>query len=263
MTEASPVISAALVSGVSKPGSVGKPLPGVEVKLVDESGEDVADGDPGEILVRGANLFSGYWPDGSDGVNEDGWFATGDVALADQDGDLHLVDRRRDLILVSGFNVYPREIETALSKAPGVAEVAVVGVPHPFTGEAVKAIVVPMPGLELEADDILDFAQGHLARFKSPTIVEVVDTLPHSVTGKIIKNSLREPAVDPRSIKDITEVVDDPAVPVGDDIEAATEDAGTTDAAASTSTDSHAQASDGDDQSVDNSGQSADGSSDK
>lgn len=207
MTEASPVISAALFSGVSKPGSVGKPVPGVEVKLVDESGEEVDDGDPGEILVRGANLFSGYWPDGSDGPDDDGWFATGDVALADEDGDLHLVDRRRDLILVSGFNVYPREIETVLSKVPGVAEVAVVGVAHPFTGEAVKAIVVPMPGLALEAADILEYAQGHLARFKSPTIVEVVDSLPHSVTGKIIKNSLREPALDPRSIKDVTEAM--------------------------------------------------------
>ncbi|NQU37436.1 MAG: AMP-binding protein [Actinobacteria bacterium] len=207
MTEASPVISAALVSGNSKPGSVGKPLPGVEVKLVDGTGEEVDEGDPGEIQVRGANLFSGYWPDGAEGPDGDGWFATGDVALADEDGDLHLVDRRRDLILVSGFNVYPREIETVLSRVPGVAEVAVVGVSHPFTGEAVKAIVVPMPGIELEADDILEYAQGHLARFKSPTIVEVVGALPHSVTGKIIKNSLRDPAIDPRSISDITEAI--------------------------------------------------------
>ncbi len=219
MTEASPVICVSLVSGVSKAGSVGKPLPGVEVKLVDESGEEVADGDPGEILVRGANLFSGYWPDGSDGADADGWFATGDVALVDEDGDVHLVDRRGDLILVSGFNVYPREIETVLSRVPGVAEVAVVGVSHPFTGEAVKAIVVPLPGLELDAGDILDYAQGHLARFKAPTIVEVVDALPHSVTGKIIKGSLREPAVDPRSMKDITEAIatgstaSDPAQP--------------------------------------------------
>jgi long-chain acyl-CoA synthetase len=228
MTEAAPVISAALVSGTSKPGSVGKPLPGVEVKLVDGSGEEVDDGDPGEILVRGANLFSGYWPDGSQGPDEDGWFATGDVALADNDGDLHLVDRRRDLILVSGFNVYPREIETVLSNVPGVAEVAVVGVSHSITGEAVKAVVVPMPGIELEADDILEYAQGRLARFKSPTIVEVVDALPHSVTGKIIKKSLREPAVDPRSVKDITEAS---AIPAADSTDALPAAAASTDAA--------------------------------
>jgi long-chain acyl-CoA synthetase len=205
MTEAAPVISYALVSGVAKSGSVGKPLPGVQVKLVDESGDEVDDGDPGEILVRGPNLFSGYWPGGDDGPDEDGWFATGDVALADGDGDLHLVDRRRDLILVSGFNVYPREIETVLSRVPGVAEVAVVGVPHPYTGEAVKATVVPMPGVALDADAVLEYAQANLARFKSPTIVEVVDALPHSVTGKIIKHSLREPALDALSIKDISE----------------------------------------------------------
>lgn len=200
MTEASPVITSAIVSGVSKPGSVGKPLPGVSIKLVDESGNEVADGDPGEIIVRGANIFSGYWPDGSGGPDADGWFATGDVAIIDADGDYHLVDRRGDLILVSGFNVYPREIEQVLARAPGVAEVAVVGVAHPYTGEAVKATVVPTPGYDLHADDILAFAQQNLARFKAPTIVEVVAELPHSVTGKIIKGSLREPAVNASSV---------------------------------------------------------------
>jgi long-chain acyl-CoA synthetase len=175
----------------------------VSIKLVDEAGNEVADGDPGEIIVRGANIFSGYWPDGSDGPDSDGWFRTGDVAVIDEDGDVHLVDRRRDLILVSGFNVYPREIETVLAKAPGVAEVAVVGVSHPYTGEAVKATVVAQLGVELAAEDIVEFAQQNLARFKAPTIVEVVAELPHSVTGKIIKGTLREPAVNPASVASV------------------------------------------------------------
>lgn len=203
MTETSPVISSSIVSGVSHAGSVGKPLPGVQVKLVDESGNEVHEGDPGEIVVRGANVFSGYWPDGSEGPDADGWFATGDVAISDEDGDLRLVDRRRDLILVSGFNVYPREIETVLSRVPGVAEVAVVGVAHPYTGEAVKAIVVAVPGTTLHSDDILAYAQQNLARFKSPTIVEVVKELPHSVTGKIIKTPLRDPATNPESVSEV------------------------------------------------------------
>ncbi|HAM23450.1 MAG TPA: AMP-dependent synthetase [Actinobacteria bacterium] len=205
MTEASPVITSAIVTGVSKAGSVGQPLPGVETKLVDDSGNEVEEGDPGEIIVRGPNLFSGYWPDGADGPDGDGWFGTGDVAIADHEGDLRLVDRRRDLILVSGFNVYPREIETVIAAAPGVAEVAVVGVTHPYTGEAVKAIVVPKLDVQLHSEDVLAFAQQHLARFKAPTIVEVVRALPHSVTGKIQKSGLKERAIDAESISDISD----------------------------------------------------------
>ena len=128
--------------------------PGVEVRLVDEEGELAEDGDPGEIQVRGPNLFSGYWPDGSGGPDEEGWYATGDVAYEDDDGDLVLVDRRKELVIVSGFNVYPREVEDVLATHPDVAEVAVVGVPHPYTGEAVKAYVVPRPGSHLTPSDV-------------------------------------------------------------------------------------------------------------
>ncbi len=156
LTEAAPGVSSTLVDGNAKPGSVGKPLPGVEVRLVSEEGgrpQDVddasdADGDEsddadtGEIWVRGENLFSGYWPDGSGGPDQDGWYATGDVAYFDDDGDLVLVDRRKELIIVSGFNVFPREVEDAVAAHPDVAEVAVVGVQHPYSGEAVKAFVV-------------------------------------------------------------------------------------------------------------------------
>jgi long-chain acyl-CoA synthetase len=192
LTETAPIVTSMLGSRVAKTGSVGRPIPGVTVRLLDEDGSPVEDGDPGEVVVRGNNLFSGYWPDGADGPDADGWFATGDVAYADEDGDLHLVDRRRELILVSGFNVFPREVEDAIASHPNVREAAVIGVPHPQRGEAVKAYVVPQPGAELTAVDITSYCATRLARFKCPTIVAIVDELPHSATGKVAKGRLRE-----------------------------------------------------------------------
>ncbi|MEZ5186815.1 MAG: AMP-binding protein [Candidatus Nanopelagicales bacterium] len=192
MTECSPVITASLVAGRPKAGFVGQPLPGIELQLRDEAGNVVLEGDPGEIFVRGDNVFSGYWPDGSGGPDDEGWFATGDVAYSDEDGDLRLVDRIRELIIVSGFNVYPREVEDALLQMDGVVEAAVMGVTHPYTGEAVKAFVVASPGSQIDADAVQQFAATRLARFKCPTIVDVVSDLPHSVTGKVSKGRLRE-----------------------------------------------------------------------
>lgn len=194
LTETAPVLTTTLCSEVPKPGSIGRPIPGVELRLLDDSGADADEGDPGEIVVRGANLFSGYWPDGADGPDADGWFHTGDVAYVDPDGDLFLVDRVRELILVSGFNVYPREVEDVIATHPDVAEVAVIGIPHPYTGETVKALVVPQSGQTLVADDIIDWAAARLARFKCPTSVEFVDELPHSLAGKVAKGRLRESA---------------------------------------------------------------------
>jgi long-chain acyl-CoA synthetase len=191
LTECSPVVANTLVSGRPKAGSVGRPLPGVEVMLVDQGGDPAEDG-TGEIYIRGASLFSGYWPDGRGGPDNNGWFATGDVAVLDDDGDLRLVDRTQELILVSGFNVYPREVERAIQELPGVAEVAVIGVPHPYAGEAVKAFVAPMPGREIEAATVVAHCEERLARFKCPTIVEVLDELPHSSIGKIARGTLRE-----------------------------------------------------------------------
>lgn len=214
LTETAPVLTSTLVGGVPKAGSIGRPLPGVQLRLVDPDGvdlwrdgvrapEDDADEmdldvsspgtDPGQIVVRGPNLFSGYWPDGRGGPDPDGWWATGDVAYADADGDLFLVDRLGELILVNGFNVYPREVESALQEHPGVAEAAVVGVPHPRTGETVRAYVVPVPGGTVGADELLAHCARRLARFKCPTSVEFVDTLPHSVIGKVRKTLLRSP----------------------------------------------------------------------
>jgi long-chain acyl-CoA synthetase len=201
LTETAPVLTSTLTSEVAKPGSIGRPIPGVELRLVDSSGEvfgtdddeEIVPGDdePGEIAVRGPNLFSGYWPDGTDGPGADGWWRTGDVAYRDDDGDLFLVDRIRELVLVSGFNVYPREVEDVLFAHPGIAEAAVIGVPHPYTGETVKAYVVTAPGTHLSAEDVVTYCEGSLARFKCPTAVEFVDALPHSATGKVAKARLR------------------------------------------------------------------------
>ena len=192
LTETAPVLTTTLMSEVAKPGSIGRPVPGVEVRLLDERGAAVEEGDPGEVVVRGDNLFVGYWPDATGGPDEDGWFATGDVALLDGDGDLHLVDRRLDLVLVSGFNVYPREVEDVLLTHPEVAEAAVLGIPHPYTGEAVKALVVRVPGSRLTAEDLIAHAACSLARFKCPTAVEFVPELPRGATGKVRKGRLRE-----------------------------------------------------------------------
>ncbi len=192
LTETAPVVTTTLMSVAAKADSIGRPVPGVEVRLLDEGGEEVEADDPGELTVRGANLFSGYWPDGADGPDADGWWRTGDVAYSDGDGDLHLVDRRRELILVSGFNVYPREVEEVLVAHPDIAEAAVIGIPHPYTGESVKALVVPRSGARLSTDGVIAWASKSLARFKCPTAVEVVLELPHSATGKVSKGRLRE-----------------------------------------------------------------------
>jgi long-chain acyl-CoA synthetase len=191
LTETAPVVTSTLASTTVKPGSIGRAVPGVEIRLVDEEGAVVADGDPGEIHVRGANVFSGYWPDRSGGPDGDGWWPTGDIAVADADGDLFLVDRRRELVLVSGFNVYPREVEDALAEHPDVQEVAVIAVPDEQTGEAVKAYVVARDGSGLTAADVTAHAATRLARFKRPTVVELVAELPHSATGKVAKGRLR------------------------------------------------------------------------
>jgi long-chain acyl-CoA synthetase len=192
LTETAPVLTTTLMSAEVKSGSIGRPIPGVQLRLLDEGGAETEEGDPGEIVVRGANLFSGYWPDGDGGPDADGWFPTGDVAYADADGDLYLVDRRRELILVSGFNVYPREVEDVLVTHPDVTEAAVIGVPHPYTGESVKALVVVEPGTHPTADSIIEHAAKRLARFKCPTSVQFVDRLPHSAVGKVAKGVLRD-----------------------------------------------------------------------
>jgi long-chain acyl-CoA synthetase len=144
--------------------------------------------------VRGPNLFSGYWPGDVDGPDDQGWWRTGDVAYADVDGDLHLVDRIKDIVIVNGFNVYPREVEEVLLEHPAIAAAAVVGVADRRTGEAVKAVVVAAEGHSLTPDVVAEHCAANLARFKRPEIIEVVDEIPRTATGKIAKGRLRDAA---------------------------------------------------------------------
>jgi long-chain acyl-CoA synthetase len=202
LTEASPVVASTLATGRPKPNCIGGPVPGVEVELRDTAAGEVVglgaaeDDDhfegPGEIWVRGPNLFAGYWPDGADGPDGEGWLRTGDLAYRDADGDLHLVDRRSDLILVSGFNVYPAEVERVLATHPAVAESAVIGVPDPRTGSAVRAVVVLASGERLAFEELQAHAAESLARYKVPTSVNFLPSLPHSLTGKVSRARLRE-----------------------------------------------------------------------
>lgn len=189
LTEAAPVVTASMRS---RSGSVGRPLPGIDVRVVDRDGSEAAAGDPGELWVRGPNLFSGYWPDGRDAPDAEGWFPTGDVAIREPDGDLFLVSTRHDVVVVDGFTVYPREVEDVLLTLPGVAEAAVVAVPDPRTGQAVKSLLVPAPGAELTAEAVQEFCASRLARFKVPQQVELVAELPRSVAGKIARGLLRD-----------------------------------------------------------------------
>ena len=177
-------------------GSVGSALPGIKIRLRDEDGGRVEGGDPGDIEIAGENLFSGYWPDGRDGPDDDGWWRTGDVGFLTHDGDLFLVDRRKDLVIVSGFNVYPSEVEEIIDEVPGVRACAVIGVEDERTGEAVVAYVVAEPEADGDAVEaaVRERCIEQLARFKQPAQVHVVDELPYTVTGKVQKGRLRAAA---------------------------------------------------------------------
>ncbi|HZT65246.1 MAG TPA: AMP-binding protein [Acidimicrobiales bacterium] len=194
LTEAAPVVTSSVIAGVPKPGSIGVPVPGVEVRLVDEGGEDALVGDRGELWVRGPNVFPGYWRDPTSTaavLTPDGWLRTGDIAVADDDGYLYLVDRAKDLIIVSGFNVYPAEVEDALRAHPGVADVAVVGAPDPRTGEMVEAFVVAAAGTPPTVEELRRFCSERLAGYKCPGRVTFVEALARGVGGKLIRRAVR------------------------------------------------------------------------
>lgn len=192
LTEASPVVTSGLLLDQPDPLSVGMPFPGIEVRLADVEGFDVLQGDPGEILVRGPNVFSGYDgdPEATAFVLADGWLHTGDVGVADEQGRLYLVDRAKDVIIVSGFNVFPGEVEEVLAAHEAVAAVGVVGVADAATGEAVKAVVVRRPGAKAGADELVAWCRARLARYKCPYEVEFVESLPRLPTGKLLRRSL-------------------------------------------------------------------------
>jgi long-chain acyl-CoA synthetase len=193
LTEAAPVVTSSSGGPERRYGSVGKALPGVEVRIVGDSGADALVGDVGEIWVRGENVFQGYWrePEATARVLDDqGWLHTGDLGTVDDDGWLYLVDRAKDLIIVSGFNVFPAEVEEVLAAHPAVAEVGVVGVPHPHTGEAVKAYVVVAEGAQVDEDALIDHCCAYLARYKAPSKVVFVDQLPRNTSGKLLRRDL-------------------------------------------------------------------------
>jgi long-chain acyl-CoA synthetase len=191
LTEAGPVVTSS--AGAARPGSVGRVLDGQEVRLVGPDGGPVMVGDTGEIWVRGANVFAGYYgdPEATARVlTNDGWLRTGDIATVDDAGYLYLVDRAKDMIIVSGFNVFPAEVEEVLGTHPAVAEVGVVGVAHPHHGEAVKAFVVLAEGAHTDEESLIDYAHDYLARYKCPSKVVFVDRLPRNAAGKLVRREL-------------------------------------------------------------------------
>lgn len=194
LTETAPTLTSNRMTGEPRPGSVGTPLAHVELRLVDDGGSDVELGDPGEVVVRGPNVFKGYW--GRDDLTrqaflDDGWFRTGDIAVQDEEGYIYLVDRKRDLIIVSGFNVFPSEVEEVLLEHPAVEQAAVIGISHRYTGEAVKAYVVAAEGRQAGEEELIEHVRARLARFKCPESIELVDELPTLLSGKVLRRELR------------------------------------------------------------------------
>jgi long-chain acyl-CoA synthetase len=199
LTEASPVVTSALPDLDAPATSVGVVLPGVRVRLVDEEGEEALSGDPGEVWVQGDNVFPGYWQDDEathQVLTPEGWLRTGDVAVADDDGQLYIVDRAKDLIIVSGFNVYPMEVEDALLDHPAVAEAAVVSATDPYRGERIRAFVVLRPGSVLTPEELIAFCAERLAAYKCPSDISFVPALPHGLAGKLLRRALRSSPAD-------------------------------------------------------------------
>jgi long-chain acyl-CoA synthetase len=201
LSEAAPVTHSNPRDGARKPGSVGLPLPDVDCRIVDiETGtREVAPGEPGELCVRGPNVMDGYWqkPDETALVLRDGWLYTGDIVRMDDDGYFYVVDRKKEMIVVSGFKVYPREVDEILFSHPAVLEAAAVGVPHPSKGEVVKAFVVLKPGATATARDLVDHCRVNLAPYKVPVEISFRDDLPKTLIGKVLRRQLaaEEPEV--------------------------------------------------------------------
>jgi long-chain acyl-CoA synthetase len=195
LSETSPVASFNHPHAERKPGSIGTPIQGVEMRLVDDDGKDVAAGEVGEIAIRGENVMKGYWqrPEETAKSIPDGWFRTGDLARQDEDGYFFIVDRKKEMIIRGGYNVYPREIEEALYEHPAVAEAACVGIAHPELGEEVAAAVALKPGATAEVDELREFVKARVAAYKYPRHLWLVESLPKGPTGKILRRSVEVP----------------------------------------------------------------------
>jgi fatty-acyl-CoA synthase len=195
MSEAAPSIATlARDRALEKAGSIGRPLLHVQARIVDEAMGDLAPGEVGELVIRGPNLMQGYWnrPEATEEAFAGGWFHTGDLARRDADGDLYIVDRKKDMIISGGENIYPAEVENALYEMPQVAEAAVIGTPDPTWGEVGCAVVALKAETALTAGEVTGFLKGRLARYKVPRRVVFVESLPRNAAGKVLKNVLRE-----------------------------------------------------------------------
>jgi long-chain acyl-CoA synthetase len=193
LSEASPVDSMNPIAGPHKEGSIGKALPDVEVTVQDDAGNILPTGSTGEICVRGGNVMRGYWnrPEATAKALRNGWLLTGDIGHRDSDGYFYITDRKKDMLIVNGINVYPREIEEAIYQIPGVKEAAVVGIPDPRRGEHPVAFVATKDGTTLEEKAILHLLRQRLADYKVPKKVTFLPALPRNATGKVLKTELR------------------------------------------------------------------------
>jgi long-chain acyl-CoA synthetase len=184
------------ILGLKKVGSIGIPMPDMDVRLVDtaEGKEEVKQGEPGEIVIRGPLVMKEYWnrPDETAGQIRDGWLHTGDIAVRDPDDYFFIVDRKKDMIIAGGFNIYPREVDEVLHQHPKILEAVTVGIPDGYRGETVKAYIVAKPGAELTEKEVSDFCKDRLAAYKQPKLIEFRNELPKSMVGKILRKVLRE-----------------------------------------------------------------------
>ena len=196
MSETSPLATFNQFERPSKPGTVGLPIFGVEVRCVDENDEEVKTGERGEVVVRGPNVMKGYYkrPEANAEAFKNGWFHTGDIGVFDEEGYLSIVDRKKEMILRGGYNIYPRELEEVIMTHPAVSLVAVIGVPCSKMGEEVKAFIVKKPDAQLSEEEFLDWCKRQFASYKYPRFVEFRDELPVGGTGKILKRALKEEA---------------------------------------------------------------------
>jgi long-chain acyl-CoA synthetase len=196
LSETSPVASFNRRDRERKPGSIGLPVDGVEMRVVDDDGNELPPGEPGEVAIRGHNVMKGYWhreDATAEALDADGWFKTGDIARIDEDGYFFIVDRKKELVIRGGFNIYPREIEEVLYEHPAVREAAVIGVPHADLGEEVAAAVALKTGAEASPADLRDYVKQRVAAYKYPRHVWLVDELPKGPTGKILKREINPP----------------------------------------------------------------------
>jgi long-chain acyl-CoA synthetase len=195
LSETTPVATTNPFGGKTKPGSIGLPMPDTDIKIVDltDGTKELPVGEAGELLIKGPQVMSGYYkmPDETANTLRDGWLYTGDIGKMDEEGYFYIVDRKKDMIIAGGYNIYPREIDEILFEHPKVLEACAVGIPDPYRGETVKAFVVLKPGEKMTEEEIIQYCATKLAKYKIPKMVEFLPSLPKSGVGKILRKELR------------------------------------------------------------------------